>query len=291
MKNKPVEIYKNKPLKELCTFKIGGNAKLVFVCYSKADLLNVCEYCNNKNIKFKIIGFGANLLFDDNGFDGAIIVNKSNKITFKNNSIYAETGINIGNLINKCYTRSLSGLENFAGIPSTLGGAIVNNLGAFNSEISNFIEYVEAYKKEDLSKSYKFSKLDCNFEYRNSIFKGNDNFIITKVKLSLKPEEKSLIKAKITETISKKSSTQPLNSPSAGSIFKRSNIIPARVIDELGLKGLSIGDAQISLKHSGFIINTGNATCKDVKNLIEIIKKEVYLTYGEILEEEIEFVK
>ena len=284
-----IDINNEKNLKKYCTFKIGGNAKYLFICFNKASLINVCEYCKIHNIKYKVIGLGANLLFDDAGFDGAIIVNKSNKILIKNNSVYAESGISVGQLINTCANKNLGGLENLSGIPSTLGGAIFNNLGAFGSEICEFVEYVEVFDKNSIGKLIKLKKDDCKFSYRNSIFK-EDNYIITKAKLNLIPNEASLIKKLISATIKKKAESQPLNYPSAGSVFKRSNLIPAKVIDELGLKGTRIGDAEISTKHAGFIVNLGNATSKDVKDLINLIQNKVFSHYGEMLETEIEFV-
>lgn len=283
-----IEIFKNFSLKNLCTFKIGGNAKIVFKCYSLSTLLSSILYCKKNNIKYKVIGLGSNLVFSDSGFDGAIIVNKVNKIFIKNNSVYVSSGTTVGNLINICAKKHLSGLENFAGIPATIGGAIVNNLGAFGSEISNLIDYVVVANKDNL-KIKKLTKSDCNFSYRNSIFKS-ENFIILKAKLNLTKKDESLIKKSILKILKQKQLTQPTNLPSAGSVFKRSTIIPAKIIDELNLKGLKVGDAEISTKHAGFIVNTSNATCKDVKTIISIIKDKVKHHYGVDLETEIEFV-
>lgn len=286
---KNIELIKNADLKNFCTFKIGGKAKFLYIVKNNNQLINVCKYLTNHNIKYKIIGLGANLLFDDNGYNGAIIVNKSNKIIFKNNSVFVDAGVNITGLIMKCCLRSISGLEALSGIPSTLGGALVNNLGAFDCCIADFIEYVECYSKRNLNKKLILKNEDCQFNYRNSIFKSND-YIITKVKLNLKTDTPTLIQQRIKHYIEKKKSTQPLNYPSAGSIFKRGNIIPAKVIDELGLKGTRIGGAEISTKHAGFIVNTNSATSTDVKKLINLIKTNVYNSIGENLETEIEFV-
>lgn len=284
-----VENLSNSSLKNYCTFKIGGSAKYVFICFNKASIINVCEYCKQHNIKFKVIGLGANLLFSDEGFNGAIIVNKTNKILFRGNSVYAESGVSVSQLINACSNKNLGGLENLAGIPSTVGGAVVNNLGAFGTEFCEFIDFVEVFDKTNTFKLKKLKKDNCNFSYRNSIFK-NDKYVITKVKLNLIPKQKTLIKQLIVDTIKRKIESQPLNYPSAGSIFKRGNIIPAKVIDELGLKRTRIGDAEISTKHAGFIVNLGSATSKDVKDLISLIQNAVFDKYGEKLEPEIEFV-
>lgn len=277
----------NESLANYCTFKIGGNAKYLFIVHSTNELINVCKLCKLHNIKYKIIGMGANLLFDDCGYNGAIIVNKTNKLSFNKTKIIADGGVNLTALIIKACEHSLSGLEALSGIPSTLAGGIVNNVGAFDCSISDYIEEVVCF--DENFNTLILTKDDCKFEYRNSLFK-NKNYIITSVTLNLKQDEKSLIKKRINDAIYKKSTTQPLNLPSAGSVFKRCEIIPAKVIDELDLKGTKIGDAEISTKHAGFIVNLKSATSQDVKKLINLIKQKVKSTHNVDLKEEIEFV-
>ena len=318
------EILKDVCLKDFCTFKIGGKAKFLFVATKIEDLIDVCLFAKLHNIKYKIIGLGANLLFDDLGYNGLIIVNKTNKICFalgdpstplrmtaKDNSnchseqtkcveeshkrsdkcfVLVDSGVNVTNLIMKCCERSLCGFECLAGIPSTVGGAVVNSLGAFDTSFSDYVEWVECYHKSDLTKKLRLSKDECKFSYRSSLFKCG-NYIITKVKLRLFEDDKTLIQKRIKEAVEKKKSTQPLDKPSAGSVFKRSNIIPAKVIDELGLKGTKIGGAEISTKHAGFIVNSNFATSKDVKQLITLIQEKVKSATNEDLTPEIEFVE
>lgn len=280
---------KDESLKNYCTFKIGGNAKYLFIAHDTSSLLHVCKHCNTHNIRFKIIGLGANLLFDDLGFDGAIIVNRSNKTLIKNNSAYVDSGTSIASLIQKCYQRNLSNIEKLAGIPATVGGAIVNGLGSFDVNFCQFVDYVICYKKEDLNTPIKLQNKDCKFAYRNSIFKEGD-YIITKAKINLKAENKLIIKQAMLESLKKKSATQPICQPSAGSIFKRGEIIPSKIIDELGLKGTRIGGAEISTKHAGFIVNIDNATSNDVKQLILLIQNMVKDKFNIDLKPEIEFV-
>ena len=284
------EISNNVPLKDFCTFKIGGSAKFLCVAKDNTQLINVCKYCLTHNIKYKVIGLGANLLFDDLGFDGMIIVNRSANIFFTNSNVYADSGVNVTNLIMKCYFRSIGGLENLSGIPATVGGAIVNSLGAFNTNFSDYVEWVECYHKDNLNKKIILKHDDCKFGYRTSIFKSND-YIITMVKLNLRADEKEIIHQRIINAVTNKNEVQPLSLPSAGSVFKRGNIIPAKVIDELGLKGIKIGGAEISTKHAGFIVNTHSATSQDVMNLIDLIKNEVKDKYNETLDTEIEIVE
>ena len=284
------EILRDVDLKDFCTFKIGGKAKFLCLVHSNTQLIDVCLYCQTHNIKYKIVGLGANLLFDDLGFNGMIIINKTHEILFENNSVLVDAGVNVTNLIMRCYLRSLCGFENLIGIPSTVGGAVVNSLGAFDTNFCDFVEYVDCYHKKDLTKKLRLSNAECKFDYRSSLFK-NGEYIITKVKLKLSHDDKNLIKQRIDSAIEKKRSTQPLDMPSAGSVFKRGNIIPAKAIDELGLKGKKIGGAEISTKHAGFIVNTNSATSKDVKDLISLIQKQVKDNYNEELEPEIEFVE
>ena len=334
LKNK-IEVLKNESLKNFCTFKIGGNAKIIFITHSTRQLNKVCIVCKIHNIKFKIIGLGANLLFDDCGFNGAIIVNRSNKIRFEKNCVFADSGVNLSSLILSCCNKNLGGIENLIGIPSTIGGAVVNGLGAFGVEFSNFVGYVECLN--EFGQKIRLKNADCKFGYRTSIFKEK-SYILLRVKLKLNFLNSKTIKQNMLICLNKKSATQPLENYSAGSVFKRfsiakenelknciscneneqfnnrefinnnliknvklnemnekinakSEIIPAKIIDELGLKGLKVGGAMVSKKHSGFIINTGNATSKDVKSLIDLINKKVKSVYGFTFPLELEIVK
>lgn len=279
---------KNADIKDFCTFKIGGKAKHLFVVYSTQALLNVCFYCKIHNIKYKVIGLASNLLFLKN-YNGAIIINRSHSFIFRNNHLYLDSGITLSKVINMCQNKGLSGLENLSAIPSTIGGAVVNNTGAFSCEIKDVVDYVEVYDKSTFKKKRLYNS-DCNFSYRDSIFKSN-NYIITRVKLNLTPMPKNMLKEKILSIINKKISTQPMEHPSAGSIFKRGKLLPAKIIDELGLKGIRYNGAQISNKHAGFIINLENACSDDVLYLIKLINNLVYKIYKIKFKLEIELVK
>lgn len=285
-----ISVLKNEDLKKYCTFKIGGTAKYVFICQNETDLLDAVFFAIKTKHKFKVIGFGANLLFPDEFYEGIIIVNKSCEIEFKDSFVCAETGVSVTNLIKTCAEKNLGGIENLSGIPSTVGGAVVNNLGAFGCEISDAIDSVECYDFNNLKHKIILKNSDCKFGYRDSIFK-HKNLLVTKVVFNLKQENKTLIQQKIIEIIKQKTSSQPLNLPSAGSVFKRDgNVIPAKIIDELNLKGKQIGSAQVSTKHAGFIVNLGSATSYQVKKLIAEIQSEVEEKLNITLEPEIEFV-
>ena len=298
--NRHFDFFINKSLKDFCTFKIGGDAKYLFVAKTTKGLKKSVAWCLKNNVKFKVIGCGANLLFDDAGFNGAIIVNKTAKVKIRHHSITADSGLTISELIAKAKQKNLSGLENFTLIPSSVGGAVINNLGAWGCEIAGLIKSVKGFFKSNVKRSKCFKSHQCNFGYRTSVFKTKqfknktnvkDEFIITKVKFNLKKSSTSEIDEEIMAAITKKTSTQPTDRPSAGSIFLRSNVIPAKLIDEAGLKGLRVGEAEISKKHSGFIINLGNASSRDVKLLINIIQNEIYARYSATLTPEIEIVE
>ena len=276
-------------LRNYCTFNIGGKAKYLYIAHTTKQLLDVCSFCEKHNIKFKVIGCGANLLFSDLGYNGAIIVNKTAKVKIENKTITCDSGVNLTSLIFMLKDKNLGGFETLASIPATVGGAVVNSLSAFNVNFSDFILSVECFEKHNPKKHVVLSNLNCCFDYRTSIFK-TEEYVITKVVLSVEKRNKFIIEKNINLAINKKLNSQPVGELSAGSVFKRSSIIPSKTIDELGLKGVCFGGAKISEKHAGFIVNTGNATSANVIDLINYIKQEVFNKTKEKLETEIEFV-
>ncbi len=288
LKNKDCEIIFNADLKKFSTFHIGGKAKYLFITKTTNTLLDVCSFCKTHNIMYKVIGFGSNLLFSDKGYNGAIIVNRSHSYYIRKDCVYVDSGLSINSFLSILSKHELAGLENLASIPSTIGGAVVNNTGAFDCSFSNFVEYVECVKISNLNKRLKLKYDECNFSYRNSLFKSGE-YIILRVKLKLFKSTKTEILSKMHYYSYLKANSQPINNYSAGSVFKRSLFSPAKLIDEMGLKGTKIGGAMISNKHAGFIINYDNATASDVKVLIKFIKNEFKKNNLKI-EEEIEFV-
>ncbi len=277
----------NEPLNKHCSFKIGGNAKHFLIVNSIDALLDSIYLCKQHSIKSKIIGGGSNLLFDDSGFDGAIIKYNNSFIKINNNTVYSCSGLDMFSLIQHIKEYNLGGLEFSIGVPAMLGGAIVNNLGAYNNDISTYVKHITVLRKNHI---IYLNKGDCNFEYHSSIFQKNNDIILAAT-FNLPYQNKSITQKNLLEYLSKRTSSQPLNLPNAGSIFKRSNnIIPAKLIDTAGLKGLQINNCQISTKHAGFIVNLGNASSADVLALIEIIKNKIYDQYDVILEPEIEYV-
>ena len=300
------------PLKEYTTFKIGGPARYFFVAKNKEDLKNAILWAKKKKLPFFILGAGSNVLFSDKGFNGLVIKLQNTQYEIRNTKVIAEAGVPLQKVVLKLAKKELSGLENLAGIPGTLGGAIWGNAGAFGREIGDVVKEVEILRINGLM-SWRIEKLknkDCKFGYRDSIFKRKKNWIILEATLRLKRGKRKEIEEKIKEILKLRKEKQPLEFPSAGSVFKnvpiekvpkrirekfkekiKNGFLPAGVlIEAAGLKGFQIGGAKISEKHANFIVNVGKAKASDVKELIEKIKKEVKKKFKIQLEEEIKLV-
>jgi UDP-N-acetylmuramate dehydrogenase len=299
------------PLKEYTTFKIGGPARYFFVAKSKKDLKNAILWAKKKKLLFFILGGGSNVLFSDKGFNGLVIKNQNTQYEIRNTKIVAEAGVPLQKLVLETAKKGLSGLENLAGIPGTLGGAIWGNAGAFGREIGDLVEEVKVLEvKGSRLKVKRLKNKECEFGYRESIFKRRENWIILETILKLKRGKKKEIEEKIKKILKLRKEKQPLGFPSAGSVFKnvpvekvpkeirekfkeeiKDGFLPAGVlIEAAGLKGFQIEGAKISEKHANFILNVGKAKASDVKELMEKIKKEVKKKFKIQLEEEIKLV-
>jgi UDP-N-acetylmuramate dehydrogenase len=299
------------PLKEYTTFKIGGPARYFFVAKSKKDLKNAILWAKKKKLLFFILGGGSNVLFSDKGFNGLVIKIQNTRYEIRNTKIVAEAGVPLQKLVLETAKKGLSGLENLAGIPGTLGGAIWGNAGAFGREIRDLVEEVKVLEvKGSRLKVKRLKNKECEFGYRESVFKRKKNWIILEATLKLKKGKRKEIEEKIKEILRLRKEKQPLEFPSAGSVFKnvpvekvpkeirekfkeeiKDGFLPAGVlIEAAGLKGFQIEGAKISEKHANFILNVGEAKASDVKELMEKIKKEVKKKFKVQLEEEIKLV-
>ena len=275
----------NEPLSKISSFKIGGNADIIIYPKTVESLLNIISLADNFNIRYDVFGNCTNVLFDDSGYRGALIItNKISAVSIDGNLIHAECGASLMSLSIAAAKAGLSGLEFAYGIPGTVGGAVTMNAGAYGSDISSVLEYSDCISGGTLK---RLSNEDHNFGYRKSIY-SNSALYLTSATFRLEKSDCGLIRGKMDELMNLRKSKQPLEYPSAGSVFKRyPGFFTAKLIDEAGLKGFSVGGAQVSTKHAGFIINTGNATSSDVKKLIEIIKDKIYERNGINIECEI----
>ena len=264
----------NESLKKHTTYGIGGPADLMIFPKSKQDLIKVIEIINENKIKLTILGSGSNVLVSDNGIRGAVISLKNSlkQIEVDDNILYAECGTMLGKIVKHAVKNNLIGLENLNGVPGTLGGALIMNAGAWGGEISENLIHVEVINSK--SEIQKIQKKDLNFSYRQSSFNKDD--ILLSAKFNLKKADKDIIKENFIEAQSGRKKSQPLNKRSAGSLFKNpKNNSAGKLLDEAGLKGLSIGDAKISEKHANFFINDGDASSRDMLMLIKKAHKEV----------------
>ena len=273
------------------TFKIGGNAPLYIEVNKPSQLSQIVKLCKEENVEYFILGNGSNLLVSDKGVDYVVLCLKGdfkNISLLDNNTLYCGAGASLASLCREAEKNGLSGLEFAWGIPGTVGGAAYMNAGAYGGEMKDVVYSVHHIDKEGNLGTIKSS--DLNFSYRHSIYKEN-GYIIIGITVKLKLDNKNEIRNKMDDFMDRRKSKQPLEYPSAGSVFKRpEGNYAGTLIEQCGLKGKTIGGAQVSEKHAGFIINIGGATCNDVQQLIEHIQSTVKDKTGYILEREIIFL-
>jgi len=279
----------DEPMMNHTSFKVGGKADCFVVVNSEMELIQILKYLKENNIQFFIMGNGSNLLVSDNGIRGVVIKlgDEFKKFFCDGNYITVGASCSMNALAQEALSNSLTGFEWAFGIPGSVGGAVFMNAGAYGGSMEDVIE-----KTIYLDEEFNICTLDKeghNFGYRRSSFKsGEIKGIILKSVIKLQEGKKEEIWANMQKYIGARIDKQPLNMPSAGSVFKRPDgHYVGKMIEELGLKGFSIGGAQVSKKHAGFIVNKCNATSKDIKELIKYIKNKVKEEYDVELETEI----
>jgi UDP-N-acetylmuramate dehydrogenase len=283
-------ILRNEPMKNHTSFKVGGEADFFVKVKNLDELRFLIEYTKKNNIPFKVIGNGTNLLVKDSGIDGIVCKIEMCEVEFlKDGNIKAECGLTNASLAYMLLKENLSGFEFACGIPGTIGGSIKQNAGAYGSEMKNVVTEVEILDLEDM-KIKTLSNEECEFGYRTSIFYRIDAIVLSAT-MHFEHKDQDEIKAKMDENAESRKAKQPLEYPSAGSTFKRGeDFITAKVIDDCGLKGYTIGGAQVSEKHAGFIVNKGGATAQDILDLIEHIKRVVKEKEGKEIKLEVEVI-
>lgn len=285
---------RNKLLAPFTTYKIGGPADLFVEIHTIDELVHALSEARRSRIPFFLLGCGANILFTDKGFRGLVIRNMANKITsLNNNKVLAESGAIVADLIVQCYNRGLSGFEHFVGIPSTIGGAMWQNLHFLSPDRQRmmFIEEI-VQTSRILTKEGQICTVGVDyfqFGYDKSILQKRKDVVLD-VTFQLTPKPKEEIQAVMDANIAWRNEKQPLLAefPSCGSVFKKIKDIGAgRLIEQAGLKGMRIGGAEVSRKHANFIVNTGNARASDVLQLIKLVQETVKQKLGYTLETEI----
>lgn len=274
------------------TFKIGGKSEYFVSAENKKDIVDAVRFAKEKNLPLFMLGAGSNVLALDEGYKGMVIKIDNDKYEVSGTRIKAEAGAMIRDLVNAAAEASLTGLEWAAGIPGTIGGAVFGNAKAFEGKTEDSIEEVEVFDIET-EKTKKITREECGFSEKQSIFKKNKNLAILSVVLKLEKGDKDEIEKLVKEHINTRKQRHPLDFGSAGSIFvnKPGREPSSYLIEKAGLKGRKIGGAQVSEKHSGFIVNLGTASSKDVLELIKVVKKEVKNKLGVDLEEEVQIIK
>lgn len=272
------------------TFRVGGCADL-FVCPKNlVELLDTLAILRENDVPYFLLGAGSNLLVSDKGVRGVVIKlgDGFDYAHAKGNTILAGAGVSLAKLAAEAKNASLTGLEFASGIPGTLGGAVYMNAGAYGGEMKDVIDEVSFIDDDGTVKT--ITGAECGFGYRQSVFSGGNKIIIS-VKMTLSSGDKDKIAETMRELNAKRKEKQPLEFASAGSTFKRpEGYFAGALIEEAGLKGTAVGDAEVSTKHAGFVINKGRATQKDISDLISLVQQKVFENSGVNLETEVKFV-
>ena len=278
----------NEPMKKHTTMKVGGPCDCMVEPSSIEEIQKVLEYVKENNIKYYIMGNGSNLLVKDEGVHALIIkiANKFSGFEVNGEHIKAYSGCSVPKLSQIAKENSLSGLEFACGIPGSVGGGIRMNAGAYGSEMVNVVEKVGFL--DENGNLNEIDGKDANFTYRHSMFVENPEYVVVYAIYKLQKGNKEEISRVMEENMNSRKQKQPIEYPNFGSVFKRpEGYFVGKLVDDCGLKGYKIGGAQVSTKHSGFMINIGDATCKDVLDLIEYVKEKVYEKFNVKLQEEV----
>ena len=275
------------PMNKHTTFRIGGNAECFVCVQSIGEMADLNEFCRKEGIPLFLLGKGSNLLVSDRGIPGVVAYfgEEMSSISENDGMIVAEAGATLAAVANFALQKGLTGFEFAAGIPGSVGGALRMNAGAYGSDMSQVVEWVRVLEPDGIIKT--LTKEEMQFGYRYSVLQEID-YIALAAGIGLVPGEPERIREAMLDLANRRREKQPLEYPSAGSTFKRpEGNFAGKLITEAGLSGQRIGDAVVSEKHNGFIINEGCATAEDVKRLIEIVRRKVYENSGILLEPEV----
>lgn len=282
-------VRENEPMSAHTTFRIGGPAELFIECNDIAKIGELLAVIKHNNIPLTVLGKGSNLLVSDNGLKGVVLYICDDKVSANGDTVIANAGAKLSSVCNVARDCSLSGLEFAFGIPGSVGGAVYMNAGAYGGEIKQCIVSCTSITLDGEIKHRQAEELELG--YRTSVFKKN-NEIILSAEFKLQGDKKAEIQARMDDFLGRRKDKQPLEYPSAGSTFKRpEGYFAGALIEQSNLKGFSVGGAEVSVKHAGFVINKDNATCEDVLNLIKHIQHTVQSNFGVDLETEVIYLE
>ena len=282
-------IFTDEPMKKHTTFRVGGPAD-VLIQPKRAELASVIRLCREYDIPYQVIGNGSNLLVGDRGIRGAVIemLSKEDEICVEDDCITVGAGMLLSTTANRAAEHGLTGMEFAAGIPGSIGGAVVMNAGAYGGEMKDILTAVTVLDQEGNEKILSAEELELGYRTSCILKKG---YIVTGAKIKLKHGEETAIRARMEELKKQRVEKQPLEYPSAGSTFKRpEGYFAGKLIMDAGLRGYLVGEAQVSEKHCGFVINRGNATAADVRTLMQNVSDIVEEKFGVRLEPEVKMI-
>lgn len=277
----------NEPMKKHTTFRVGGPADFFLMPASFEETARIIKLCEKEGAPYYIVGNGSNLLVSDQGYRGVIVQLYKNisSVKVSGKKVYAQAGASLAKIAGAALEESLTGFEFAAGIPGTLGGACVMNAGAYEGEMKDVLREVKALTKT--GETVVIPRENLELGYRTSIF-AKKSFVVLEAVLELEYGDRKLIKARMDELKNLRASKQPLEYPSAGSTFKRpEGFYAGKLIQDAGLCGFQIGGAQVSEKHCGFVINTGQADAGDIDSLMRVVAERVEEKFGVRLEPEV----
>ena len=285
-----LEVLIDEPMSRHTTFRVGGPAKLMALPKTEEETVAAVRLARELEVRPVFVGNGSNLLVDDAGLD-AFVVKMTPGLSWwrtEGTVLTAGSGILLGSLANEAARHGLTGLEFAHGIPGSLGGAVTMNAGAYDGEMRQVVISVRVL--DHRGEIAEIPAEQCEFSYRHSAFSGGERLILSAA-LQLAEGDQTAIRGRMEELMARRKAKQPLEYPSAGSTFKRpEGHFAAALIDRCGLKGLTVGGAQVSEKHAGFIINTGGATCRDILNLMKQVRERVFRETGVELEPEVKYL-
>ena len=282
----------NEPLAAHCTFKIGGPARLFVQPADRAQLCRAVALCKAQGVRYYLLGNGSNILFADEGYNGVVldISSMQDTVEVHGTQLTAGAGVRLSALCKTALEHGLTGLEFAYGIPGTVGGAVYMNAGAYGGEMKQVLRSAAVLFPEEGIRTLSCEEL--NLSYRHSLLTEHPEAVVLYAEFELTPGDPEAIRAAMRELMAKRKASQPLEWPSAGSTFKRpEGHFAGTLIDQCGLKGLTVGGAQVSEKHAGFLINRGGATFADMAELIRQVQQRVLEETGVTLEPEVKIVK
>lgn len=286
-----LELRRDEPMSRHTTFRVGGPAALMAVPVSEEQIVTAVKIARAEGVEPLWVGLGSNLLVDDNGLSAFVIKTapQLNTCWVDGTMVTAWAGAPLAQVANAAADHGLTGLEFAHGIPGSLGGAVVMDAGAYDGEMRQVVRSVRALDQN--CEVVTLDSQECRFGYRHSVFSDGSRLVLS-AEMELRPGDSSAIRSRMAELMAKRKDKQPLEWPSAGSTFKRpEGYFAAALIDQCGLKGLTVGGARVSEKHAGFVINAGGATCHDILTLMDEVRDRVFRETGVELEPEVKYLR